>query len=112
MEYYSNSRAAMEAESYGKITLEVGSATYRKSNSPVAPAQCRAKDMGVSDGCRGGPAYEGGVGQSLGAERCGNDPSGLSPRAEGLRTYRLALGSSRLRHRDARGAQSEEGHAG
>jgi hypothetical protein len=45
----SNSHAAMEAESYGKITLEVGSANYCKSNSAVAAAQLSDEDTGVSD---------------------------------------------------------------
>jgi hypothetical protein len=35
MNYYSNSHAAMKAESYGKITLEVGGATTVNRTVPV-----------------------------------------------------------------------------
>jgi hypothetical protein len=39
----------MEAERYGKITLEVSSANYCKSDSAVATAQLSDEDTGVSD---------------------------------------------------------------
>jgi hypothetical protein len=49
MNYYSNSHAAMKAESYGKITLEVRGANYCKSNSAGAAAQLSDEDTRVFD---------------------------------------------------------------